>query len=49
MKNDKEVNVVPMNFLFAQELPIMLELERKPLMGDTTTWDPAIPNFASDD
>lgn len=46
---DRDIDVVPVNFLFAQELPSRLELERKPLMGDSTTWDPAIPQFTSDD
>lgn len=49
MKNNKEMDIVPMNFLFAQELPSNLELERKSLAGDSTTWDPAIPQFTSDD
>jgi len=39
----------PFNFQFAQELPRNLELERHPLAGDSTTWDPSTLWFHSDD
>lgn len=49
MQNKEISEVKPFIFKFAEELPNNLKLERHPTMNDSTTWDPAIPQFTSDD
>jgi hypothetical protein len=51
---EKEVSkqnngILPFNFHFAQELPSHLKLERAPMAGDTTTWNPSVLQFHCDD